>query len=48
MDIEAAKMLGSGIAVVGVIGAGIGIGHVFAAFIKPSAATRPPKRRCSQ
>lgn len=34
MDIEAAKMLGSGIAVVGVIGAGIGIGHVFAAFIQ--------------
>ena len=34
MDIEAAKMLGSGIAVVGVNGAGIGIGHVFAAFIQ--------------
>ena len=34
MDIEAAKMLGSGIAVIGVIGAGIGIGHIFAAFIQ--------------
>ena len=34
MDIEAAKFLGSGIAVMGVIGAGIGIGTIFAAFIQ--------------
>ncbi len=34
MDIEAAKMLGSGIAVLGVIGPGLGIGYIFAAFIK--------------
>jgi len=33
MGIEAAKLLGSGIAVIGVIGAGIGIGHIFAAFL---------------
>ncbi|MYG53040.1 MAG: F0F1 ATP synthase subunit C, partial [Rhodospirillaceae bacterium] len=34
MDVEAAKFLGAGLAVIGVIGAGIGIGNVFAAFIQ--------------
>jgi F-type H+-transporting ATPase subunit c len=43
MDIEAAKMLGAGLAVIGVIGAGIGIGNVFAAFI--SAVGRNPAAR---
>jgi len=32
--LEAAKFLGAGIAVIGVIGSGIGIGNVFAAFIQ--------------
>jgi len=35
MDVVgAAKLLGAGLAVIGVIGAGIGIGNVFAAFIQ--------------
>jgi len=33
MDLEAAKLIGAGLAVIGVIGSGIGIGNVFAAFI---------------
>ena len=33
MDIESAKLLGAGIAVLGVIGSGIGIGSIFSAFI---------------
>jgi len=40
MDIEAAKLIGAGLAVIGVIGSGIGIGNVFAAFI--SAVGRNP------
>ena len=40
MDIESAKLLGAGIAVLGVIGSGIGIGSIFAAFI--SAVGRNP------
>ena len=43
MDIEAAKLLGAGIAVLGVIGSGIGIGNIFAAFI--SAVGRNPGAR---
>ena len=31
--VEGLKYLGAGLAVIGVIGAGIGIGNVFAAFI---------------
>ena len=48
MDVEAAKFLGAGLAVIGVIGAGIGIGNVFAAFIQAVAATRPPAAKSSQ
>lgn len=33
MDVEAAKLIGAGIAVVGVVGSGIGIGTIFGAFI---------------
>lgn len=40
MELEAAKLLGGGLAVLGVIGPGIGIGLVFAAFI--SAVGRNP------
>ncbi len=43
MEAAAAKLIGAGLAAMGVIGAGIGIGHIFAAFISsvarnPSAA----------
>ncbi len=43
MDVEAAKLLGAGIAVLGVIGSGIGIGSIFSAFI--SAVGRNPGAR---
>ena len=43
MEVEAAKLIGSGLAVVGVLGAGIGIGTIFAAFI--SAVARNPAAR---
>jgi F-type H+-transporting ATPase subunit c len=33
MDIEAAKLIGAGLAVIGMIGSGIGIGNVFSSFI---------------
>ena len=33
MDVEAAKFIGAGLAVIGVIGAGVGIGSIFSAFI---------------
>lgn len=33
MDVEAAKLIGAGIAVLGVIGSGIGIGTIFGSFI---------------
>ena len=37
MEEAAAKLIGAGLAVIGVIGAGIGIGNVFSAFITPLA-----------
>ncbi len=40
MEVAAAKLIGAGLAAVGVIGAGIGIGNIFAAFI--SSVTRNP------
>ena len=43
MDMESATFLGAGIAVLGVIGSGIGIGSIFAAFI--SAVGRNPEAR---
>lgn len=43
MDVNAAKLIGAGLAVLGVIGAGIGIGNVFAAFIQ--AVGRNPSAR---
>jgi F-type H+-transporting ATPase subunit c len=43
MDVEAAKVIGAGLAVVGVLGAGIGIGTIFAAFI--TAVARNPAAR---
>ncbi len=34
MEIEAAKVIGAGLAVIGVIGSGIGIGNIFSSFIQ--------------
>ena len=34
MEVEAAKMVGAGLAAIGVIGAGVGIGNIFASFIQ--------------
>ena len=43
MEEAAAKLIGAGLAVIGVIGAGIGIGNVFSAFI--TAVGRNPAAR---
>ncbi|HEY5608234.1 MAG TPA: F0F1 ATP synthase subunit C [Alphaproteobacteria bacterium] len=43
MELAAAKLIGAGLAVIGVVGSGIGIGNIFAAFI--SAAGRNPAMR---
>lgn len=40
MDAAAAKLIGAGLAAIGVVGAGIGIGNIFAAFI--SSVARNP------
>ncbi len=40
MDVEAAKLIGAGIATIGLAGVGVGIGNVFAAFI--TAVARNP------
>ncbi|HVO16546.1 MAG TPA: F0F1 ATP synthase subunit C, partial [Alphaproteobacteria bacterium] len=42
-DPVAAKLIGAGLAVIGVVGSGIGIGNIFAAFI--SAVGRNPAAR---
>jgi F-type H+-transporting ATPase subunit c len=46
MDVASAKLIGAGLACVGLVGAGIGIGNVFAALINalarnPSAQVTP-------
>ena len=43
MDIEAAKMIGAGLAVIGLGGVGAGIGHIFASLIS-SIARNPASR----
>ena len=43
MDIEAAKMIGAGLAVIGLGGVGVGIGYIFASLI--SAISRNPASR---
>ena len=43
MELDAAKVIGAGLAVIGLIGAGMGIGSVFAAFIQ--AVGRNPAAR---
>ena len=40
MDVEAAKLLGAGLAVIGLGGVGIGIGNIFSSFI--SSVARNP------
>ena len=46
MEIEAAKVIGAGLAVIGVIGSGIGIGNIFSSFIE--AVGRNPVRGRSE
>lgn len=43
MDVEAAKMIGAGIAVVALLGVGIGIGNIFSNLIQ-SIARNPASR----
>ena len=43
METEAAKMIGAGLAIIGVAGSGVGIGSIFAAFV--SAVGRNPAAR---
>jgi F-type H+-transporting ATPase subunit c len=43
MDIEAAKMIGAGLAVIGLGGVGVGIGNIFASLI--NAISRNPASR---
>lgn len=46
MELEAAKMIGAGLATLGMIGAGIGVGIVFGNYV--SAALRNPAAARSQ
>ncbi|HQS83986.1 MAG: F0F1 ATP synthase subunit C [Alphaproteobacteria bacterium 16-39-46] len=43
MDVQAAKMIGAGLAVVALMGVGIGIGNIFSSLI--SAIARNPSAR---
>ena len=43
MEAEAAKLIGAGLAVIGVVGSGIGIGSIFSSFIE--AVGRKPAAR---
>ena len=45
MDVHAAKYIGAGLAMIGLIGAGIGLGILFGNWFRPPCATRPPRRR---
>lgn len=40
MDVEAAKMIGAGIAVIALLGVGVGIGNIFSTFVA-SVARNP-------
>ncbi|MEW5684481.1 MAG: F0F1 ATP synthase subunit C [Pseudomonadota bacterium] len=46
MELEAAKQIGAGLATLGMIGAGIGVGNIFGNFL--SAAVRNPSAAASQ
>ncbi len=43
MELEAAKVIGAGLAIIGVVGSGVGIGNIFSSFI--SAVGRNPAAR---
>ena len=43
MEVEAARLIGAGLAVIGVVGSGIGIGSIFSSFIE--AVGRNPAAR---
>ena len=43
MSVEAAKMIGAGLACIALVGAGIGIGNVFGSYL--SGALRNPAQR---
>lgn len=45
MDMEAARMIGAGLAVFGLLGVGIGIGNIFAALIKSIARNPEVKKQ---
>ena len=47
MDVEAAKLIGAGIATVGVAGAGVGIGTIFGMYVAAGIRNPPPRRKCS-
>lgn len=46
MEVEAAKAIGAGLATLGMIGAGIGVGTIFGSFL--SGALRNPSAATSQ
>lgn len=46
MDAEAAKQIGAGLATLGMIGAGIGVGNIFGSFL--SGALRNPSAAAAQ
>ena len=53
MEAEAAKMIGAGIACIGMGGAGIGVGHIFGNYLagalrNPSAAPGPVHQRADR
>ena len=45
MELEAAKVIGAGLAVIGVIGSGIGIGNIFSSFIEAVGRNPAARRR---
>ena len=46
MEAEAAKLIGAGLAMTGMIGAGIGVGNIFGSFL--TGALRNPSAAASQ
>ncbi len=46
MEVEAAKAIGAGLAMTGMIGAGIGVGNIFGSFL--TGALRNPSAAASQ
>ena len=48
MEIEAAKVIGAGLAVIGVIGSGIESGNIFSSFIQAVEETQQQEVKCLQ